>query len=73
VRRFLIAVALLLGGTLLFAVGISAIAGSEIAMGAVTLLFGALAAAFGIYLIASGISLVAHDTGITDQIKRWVD
>jgi len=71
--RLVLASALLVAGVAAIASAIFVIAGDELAMAIITFAAAAIVAAIGVYLVGAGISILAHETGITDKLKRWVE
>ena len=69
--RIVLASALLVAGVAAFVSAIYAIAGDELAMAVLTFAVSAMVASVGVYLIVTSIVVLAHETGITDRIKRW--
>jgi len=64
---------LIVVGSLMFASGLYIIAGSEIAIAALTLIAGAGVASLGVYMLGAAVVLIAHQTSLTDRLKRWVE
>ena len=71
--RVLYAMILCFVGGVIFSGGLGIVAGSEIALAALTLVGGALLASLGLYMLASGVVLLFHESSLTDRLKRWFE